>query len=583
MGAAAAPPSTARRHHHHPLLSPAVRYGALLRLALPSMLLQSAAPAAITVQTALLGHKARELVAVWAVVSTTMNSATTVFNFLVTGVTAKVSKSVGARAWSHVGSRIRLALLCAAAAGLLALGLLAAVQRPVFELFGVHGDVRRPASQYYVLRMAGLPFQLLAMSTTGILQGYKRVYVVAGLNIARLCLDVLGSYFALFVLDLGIWGVGVSNLVAPAAAAAAGLALILNFPPEDGQGKIIVFPRPASAPTPDPSLHGGAGDRKSLPLLHQCEEGGGSVGSFRRGREGLPDVASKAMLVSSLSGRYEGADGGNGASVDDYEKGPWEFIWDGLSTIVRSGVVQASFFMSLVVASRLGLDAVAAHQVVYQLWLITVYVADGFATAGTIVGSDLAGQMDRSQNAEEQALHLRELRMVAHRVLLMGTCFGVPPRCHLDGLFMCGASLLFREQVIGLFTIDPATKVQLRAIWPYLAFAHPLNALVFVYDGLIYAAQAFAYMAVCVSLGFAFLFLPVLGAAHFYFHTLISVWASKVVLNLVRLSACVYKIHFSFLCPPPLLQSVVVDSSVLDHHAQMLDHSEDDAEDEGRT
>lgn len=49
--------------------NPSVRFLSLLRLALPSILLQSGAPLAITFQTALIGRKATELVAAWAIVA----------------------------------------------------------------------------------------------------------------------------------------------------------------------------------------------------------------------------------------------------------------------------------------------------------------------------------------------------------------------------------------------------------------------------------------------------------------------------------------------------------------------------------
>lgn len=54
--------------------------------------------------------------------------------------------------------------------------------------------------------------------------------------------------------------------------------------------------------------------------------------------------------------------------------------------------VQATFFIALAVASRLGTAALAAHQIVAQLWLLTSYVVDGFAVAGTVLGSRLVSQ-----------------------------------------------------------------------------------------------------------------------------------------------------------------------------------------------
>ena len=56
----------------------------------------------------------------------------------------------------------------------------------------------------------------------------------------------------------------------------------------------------------------------------------------------------------------------------------------------ESACIQATFFIALAAASRMGTTALAAHQIVAQLWLLTSYVTDGFAVAGTVLGSRLA-------------------------------------------------------------------------------------------------------------------------------------------------------------------------------------------------
>ena len=56
--------------------------------------------------------------------------------------------------------------------------------------------------------------------------------------------------------------------------------------------------------------------------------------------------------------------------------------------------MQATFFLALSVAGRLGTASLAAHQVVAQLWLLTSYIVDGFAVAGTVLGSRLAANGD---------------------------------------------------------------------------------------------------------------------------------------------------------------------------------------------
>ena len=64
-------------------------------------------------------------------------------------------------------------------------------------------------------------------------------------------------------------------------------------------------------------------------------------------------------------------------------------------------VVQATFFIALAVASRMGTAALAAHQIAAQLWLLTSYVTDGFAVAGTVLGSRLSHQRLDSTNSSD--------------------------------------------------------------------------------------------------------------------------------------------------------------------------------------
>jgi hypothetical protein len=45
----------------------------------------------------------------------------------------------------------------------------------------------------------------------------------------------------------------------------------------------------------------------------------------------------------------------------------------------------------------LGTASLAAHQVVAQLWLLTSYLVDGFAVAGTVLGSRLAAKADNPE------------------------------------------------------------------------------------------------------------------------------------------------------------------------------------------
>ena len=63
--------------------------------------------------------------------------------------------------------------------------------------------------------------------------------------------------------------------------------------------------------------------------------------------------------------------------------------------------MQATFFIALAVAARLGTATLAAHQIVAQLWLLTSYVTDGFAVAGTVLGSRLSPQRHATADSSD--------------------------------------------------------------------------------------------------------------------------------------------------------------------------------------
>lgn len=65
------------------------------------------------------------------------------------------------------------------------------------------------------------------------------------------------------------------------------------------------------------------------------------------------------------------------------------FLGDGSNMLVRSTLLQATFIAVTICVSRMGPSTLAAHQVIAQVWLLTSYIVDGFAAAGTVLGSRL--------------------------------------------------------------------------------------------------------------------------------------------------------------------------------------------------
>ncbi|CAI7832793.1 unnamed protein product [Closterium sp. NIES-53] len=103
----------------------------------------------------------------------------------------QVTKVVAVGAWAQVGARIRLALGMALVMGIVAVGLLLALQQPLWLLLADTPKVLPFARSYFYLRVIGVPPQLLVMCTSGILQGYK----VRSMRFSAVMLDAaIGGY-----------------------------------------------------------------------------------------------------------------------------------------------------------------------------------------------------------------------------------------------------------------------------------------------------------------------------------------------------------------------------------------------------
>lgn len=129
----------------------------------------------------------------------------------------------------------------------------------------------------------------------------------------------------------------------------------------------------------------------------------------------------------------------------------------------------------------------------------------------------------------------RSLKLLCNRVLLSGFAIGST----------CGLVFYFAQDwLISLFTQADATVAILHNhLWLLLCVVQPLNSLVFVYDGLLYASLSFAFTRNVMLIGFCLVFCPIITTAQYTVHALWGVWAAKAALNLCRLLGGVYRIH----------------------------------------
>lgn len=184
--------------------------------------------------------------------------------------------------------------------------------------------------------------------------------------------------------------------------------------------------------------------------------------------------------------------------------------------VIRTGSLLAVFAVATAVATRISTTAVGAHQVASQLWVFLALVVDALAIAGqAMIGPRLA--MPRPDLA----------RAVAVRLLQLGLAMGL-------GLALVMAALA--PVLPRVFTDDPEVLEAVRSVYWFIVLMQPLNALVFVWDGIGIGASAFRYLAgsmvvaAGVTIGILALVLPVGGG-------LVMVWWALTALIGLRLAA----------------------------------------------
>lgn len=151
------------------------------------------------------------------------------------------------------------------------------------------------------------------------------------------------------------------------------------------------------------------------------------------------------------------------------------FLRIGGELSIRTFALIGTMTLAAAVATRVGTAEVAGHQVAVQLWMLLALVVDAVAVAAQA----LVGRYRGEGNAQA-------LRTVTNRLVFWGALTGLA----LTALFLAAAPWLPR-----IFTDDPDTLIQVALILPFVVWMQPLNALVFVWDGIFMGTEEFAYLA----------------------------------------------------------------------------------------
>lgn len=188
----------------------------------------------------------------------------------------------------------------------------------------------------------------------------------------------------------------------------------------------------------------------------------------------------------------------------------------GRDLFTRTVAFQACFVSAAAVAARFGAAAVAAHQVVLQLWNFLALVLDSLAIAAqSLVGAALgAGQA-------------ADAKSVAWRV----TAFSAVAATVLAAVLGATASVL-----PGLFTDDRAVLDAVRVPWWFLVAQLPIAGVVFGLDGVLLGAGDARFMRNATVISALVGFLPLIWLSLAFGWGLAGIWSGLSTFIVLRLA-----------------------------------------------
>jgi putative MATE family efflux protein len=187
----------------------------------------------------------------------------------------------------------------------------------------------------------------------------------------------------------------------------------------------------------------------------------------------------------------------------------------GRDLLVRTMAFQVCFVSAAAVAARFGAAAVAAHQVVLQLWSFLALVLDSLAIAAqSLVGAALgAGQLAHAKS-------------VAWRV----TIFSTVAAGALAAVFALGASAFPK-----LFTTDRSVLAVIGVPWWFLVAQLPVAGIVFALDGVLLGAGDARFMRNATLASALLGFLPLIWMSLVLHWGLVGIWSGLTTFMVLRL------------------------------------------------
>jgi putative MATE family efflux protein len=195
----------------------------------------------------------------------------------------------------------------------------------------------------------------------------------------------------------------------------------------------------------------------------------------------------------------------------------------GRDLVLRTMVFQACFVSAAAVAARFGAVALAAHQVVLQLWSFLALVLDSLAIAAqSLVGAALGSSDTR----------------YATRVAWRVTVFSAITAVGLAAVLALGSSVF-----PSLFTDDRAVLAAIGVPWWFLVAQLPVAGVLFALDGVLLGAGDATFMRNATLVGAFAGFLPLTWLSLVFGWGLAGIWSGLTAFVGLRLILGIWRVR----------------------------------------
>lgn len=189
--------------------------------------------------------------------------------------------------------------------------------------------------------------------------------------------------------------------------------------------------------------------------------------------------------------------------------------------LIRTIALNMAFFLAGRLATSYGVNELAAHNILLNLWVFSFFFIDGFSNAGNAISGKLLGQKDF------KSLTLLAKDLIKYNLIVaafLALCFGI--------LYPClGSFFSNNAQVVDHFY----------SIFWIIIVAQFISAITFTYDGIFKGLGEAAYLRDTLVVATLFIFWPLSQLLDFFGLGLYGIWTSFVVWNAFRGGSLIFK------------------------------------------